>query len=170
MDWFNCYNKNCPNFYKREIKGLIDYMCTARRGRKVRPLDLGSGRLIQIKNLRECPLDNPEKHFRFDKKMNNTEFAQEREKLLEERKLIRRKMAELMTNYTNNCPESNYIGKRVKGYIGTCCGQETVIGYLKEIKWNCDGNFWFVLYKEKKDGTPSSRIYIGDKITKIEVL
>ena len=61
MDWFTCYNKNCPNFYKREIKGCTDYMCTARRGQKIRPYDLGSGRLIQIKNLKECPLEKPRK-------------------------------------------------------------------------------------------------------------
>lgn len=61
MDWLHCYNKNCPNFYKRTIKGHTDYMCTARRGKKIRPYDLGSGRLIQIKNLKECPLEKPRK-------------------------------------------------------------------------------------------------------------
>lgn len=61
MDWLHCYNKNCPNFYKREIKGHTDYMCSALPGQKIRPYDLGSGRLIQIKNLKACPLEKPRK-------------------------------------------------------------------------------------------------------------
>ena len=68
MDFIHCFNKNCPHFYMREINGFTDYMCTARRGRKVRETDLGSGRLIRVEKLKECPMENPEKHFPYEQK------------------------------------------------------------------------------------------------------
>lgn len=67
MDFIRCLNKNCPHLYKREMHGFSDYMCCARKGRKVRETDLGSGRLIRVERLKECPLENPKKHFHFDK-------------------------------------------------------------------------------------------------------
>ena len=68
MDILFCINKGCRNLYRRELHGCSEYMCTARKGRKVRETDLGSGRLIQVKHLKECPLENPEKNFRYEKK------------------------------------------------------------------------------------------------------
>lgn len=67
MNCFDCMNKNCPHLCRRELHGFTDYMCTARKGRKVRKYDLGSGRLIKIDRLRECPLEHPDKHFPFNK-------------------------------------------------------------------------------------------------------
>lgn len=68
MDFIHCINKNCPHFYRRELHGFTDYMCSARRGRKVRETDLGSGRLIRVEKLKECPMENPEKHFPYEQK------------------------------------------------------------------------------------------------------
>lgn len=66
MDIILCINKNCSHLYRRELHGFSEYMCTARKGRKVRETDLGSGRLIRVDRLKECPLDNPEKNFPYE--------------------------------------------------------------------------------------------------------
>lgn len=61
MKPFVCVNKHCPHYYVRKIHGFTDYMCSARRGIKIRPYDLGSGRLIKLEKLKECPLEKPRK-------------------------------------------------------------------------------------------------------------
>ena len=66
MDFFYCYYKNCPHLYKQVLHGFSEYMCTARKGRKVRETDLGSGRLINVRRLKECPLENLEKNFPYE--------------------------------------------------------------------------------------------------------
>lgn len=68
MDVFYCLNKNCRCLYRRELHGFSEYICAARKGRKVHETDLGSGRLIQVKHLKEYPLENIEKNFPYEQK------------------------------------------------------------------------------------------------------
>lgn len=55
MDFIRCLNIDCPYLYRRTLHGFTEYMCTARKGKKVREYDLGSGRIIKIARLKACP-------------------------------------------------------------------------------------------------------------------
>lgn len=57
MNPCHCVNKNCIHFYARTIHGHTDFMCDARKGHKIREYDLGSGRLIKIERLKNCPIE-----------------------------------------------------------------------------------------------------------------
>ncbi|MBQ8482830.1 MAG: hypothetical protein IJ504_00835 [Bacteroidales bacterium] len=63
MDFLKCLYKDCPHLYRRKIKRNVDYMCCARKGRKTSRYDLGSGRLINILRLRQCPLEEKQRDY-----------------------------------------------------------------------------------------------------------
>lgn len=104
---------------------------------------------------------------------NIEEYRQKRSDILDEIKRRTQDLSALTERYIRTCPESEWIGKRVRAYVATdtpgmCIPIGT--GYLKEILHLKDTTFYYQIYLENEDGTLSQETYTGPVILKVELM
>lgn len=101
------------------------------------------------------------------------DYREKKRDLLCEIALRKRRLTALKEFYLKNCPESLWIGKRVRTYALTKTPdvlKDAGIGYLKDIHIMDDDTVWYNILLENENGMPSEETYTGPLIVKIELL
>lgn len=102
------------------------------------------------------------------------EYRKRKRDLIYEIALRKRSLSSLKEFYLKNCPESLWIGRRVRTYALTETPRvlrPAGTGYLKDIHiLEPDDLVWYSILLENEDGTPSNDTYTGPLIVKVELL
>lgn len=100
------------------------------------------------------------------------DYTCRRKEILRKISALTKELKNLTKRYTETCPQSEWIGKRVHAYAVTETPGELKdagTGYLKGIH-HLEGNlFYYQIFLENEDGTPSQDTYTGPIIVKVEL-